>query len=133
MVWWRHTGASILPASHDWQTRSLSRIAPSAITIALLSVGKQSAAAVVDARTLTLGNNVGWDVKVATNANGTPAVQQADLNKDGLLDLLVSFDGREVLLNEVGRTTGDVEFLLKGVTKDRSAAIYATGIINIQR
>ena len=125
VVWWHVVGKNMLRFSTQMVTRSLNRLAPGPIVIALLAGGTLAPSS-IDVRTLTLGNGDGTDVSITRNSDGSPAVSSRDVNRDGLIDLMVSFDGKAVLSNEIPKGASSAELLLLGMLKDRSNAIYSS-------
>jgi hypothetical protein len=87
----------------------------------------------VDAHTLTSGDGNGEDVRVLTGENGVLATEECDMNGDGRMDLVVSFDGRQLLGQELPAGEDRAVLVIKGALLDRSMGVYATADVTIER
>jgi probable HAF family extracellular repeat protein len=85
----------------------------------------------VDVNTLSLGDGVGRDTRVAMH-RGHLAVQRSDVNGDGLTDLTVWFDERALV--EHGDLTPETRtVILLGALTDRSNGIWGASDVQIVR
>jgi probable HAF family extracellular repeat protein len=131
VVWWRYVGEFGYAVEGQWPA-SVNFSTPDVFTVALLSTPDMDALR-IDVLTLTVGDDVGEDVRVLALADGTPAAEQRDVDGDGVLDLVVSFDGAQIVRNEVRGGGNSVDLLLKGALSDRSRGVYARSNVAIER
>jgi hypothetical protein len=87
----------------------------------------------IDAGTLTLGDNVGEDVRVMTGADGGLEADERDVNRDGRIDLVVRFDARQLIAQEVRAGSDRATLMLKGAALDRRTGFCATADVSVER
>ena len=130
VVWWHYVG-NTYGIEADWP-QVISRSSPSPFTVALLSTDEFDALQ-IDTGTLSVGDNVDDDARVLRSADGALAVVERDVDGDGRADLLVSFDGAQLVATELRPRDGVVDLILKGALLDRSRGVYATGAVTVQQ
>jgi probable HAF family extracellular repeat protein len=130
VVWWHFTGPYILTAVADFPAEIVSP-APPVFTVAIRSTGDLDASD-IDASTLMLGDGVGEDARVLTD-QGELAVEWRDVDGDGVLDLVASFDGDHLVRNELPPRASHADLVLRGATLDRSRGVFAHSVVEIQR
>jgi Subtilase family/PKD domain len=87
------------------------------LPVALLSSATFNAPQSVDLTTLTLGDGVGTDTHVAKRQNGTFYAEVEDVNKDGLLDLVLRFSV-PALVSNGDLTMSSTQLFLRGFKTD---------------
>jgi uncharacterized membrane protein len=130
VVWWNYSGKFI--AAVEVVFPSLVSSASDTFTVALLST-KDADALQVDAGTLTVGDGLGEDVRVLTREGGVLATERRDMNGDGRLDLVASFDGRQLVGQEVQAGADRADLVIKGALLDRRMGVYATAVVTVER
>lgn len=129
IVWWNFTSKSVMAVDTDFPALVMSS---SQYSVALLSSDGVDALQ-IDAGTLTLGDNVGEDVRVLTSAEGTLQAVERDVNRDGRMDLVVSFPCRQLVAQEVPAGVDRADLVLKGALLDRRMGVYATAVVTVER
>jgi hypothetical protein len=86
----------------------------------------------IDPGTLMLGDGSGEDARIL-KIDGALAVEWRDVDRDGVLDLIASFDGDHLVRNELPPRGDQAELVLRGATHDRSRSVFARSVVTIQR
>jgi probable HAF family extracellular repeat protein len=131
VVWWHFTGPYILTAAVDFPAAIVTSPGPPVITLAIRSTRDLDATR-IDAGTLMLGDGVGEDARVLSD-HGALAVEWRDVDGDGVLDLIASFDGDHLVRNELPPRGDQADLVLRGATHDRSMGVHARAVVAIQR
>jgi probable HAF family extracellular repeat protein len=131
VAWWNYSAISIMTVAVDVPTL-ISRSATDTFTVTILSTIDADALQ-VDASTLTIGDGTSEDVRVLTGENGVLATEERDMNGDGRMDLVVSFDGRQLVGQELPAGEDRAILVIKGALLDRSLGVYATADVTIER
>ena len=131
VVWWHYAGPYILTAVVDFPPVIVAYPGPAVITLAIRSTGDVDASR-IDPGTLMLGDGSGEDARIL-KIDGALAVEWRDVDRDGVLDLIASFDGDHLVRNELPPRGEQAELVLRGATHDRSRAVFARGVVTIQR
>jgi probable HAF family extracellular repeat protein len=129
VVWWHYTGPYILTAAVDFPAQIVYP-GPAVMTLAIRST-RDLDASDIDASTLMLGDGVGEDARVLTD-QGELAVEWRDVDGDGVLDLVASFDGDHLVRNELPPRADQADLVLRGATHDRSRGVFARGVVTIR-
>ena len=131
VAWWNYSAISIMTVPVDVPTL-ISRSATDTFTVTILSTIDADALQ-VDASTLTIGDGTSENVRVLTGENGVLATEERDMNGDGRMDLVVSFDGRQLVAQELPAGGDRAVLVIKGALLDRSMGVYATADVTIER
>ena len=130
VVWWHYTGAYILKAVVDFPA-VIATAGPDVLNLTIRSTRDLDASR-IDPGTLMLGDGVGEDARIL-NIDGALAVDWRDVDRDGVLDLVATFDGDHLVRYELPRRTSQADLVLRGATLDRSSGVFARGVVRIQR
>jgi probable HAF family extracellular repeat protein len=131
VVWWHYTGPYVLKAVADFPAAIVVYPGPAVITLTIRSTRDVDASR-IDPSTLMLGDGIGEDARVL-NDRGALAVEWRDVDGDGVLDLVASFDGDHLVRNELPPRGSQADLILRGATLDRSRGVFASGVVTIQR
>lgn len=130
VAWWHYRVDDFSPCVCQYPGPPVDPTVTPSLTV-ILRTARRLDATEVDPGTLTLGDGEGEDTPVARR-DGEPVATLVDVDRDGDLDLLVSFWTRSLMAS--GDLDGDTRALfLLGALKDRSAPVYGDVAVRLAR
>lgn len=130
VAWWTYVYNDALQCDCEFPDRPVDPRVPGGFKVVILGT-RELAVSRVDVNTLSLGDGIGRDTRVAIH-RGHLAVRRADENGDGLEDLAVWFD-EQTLLDHGDLTPESEALILLGALTDRSNGLWGTTDVEVIR